>query len=107
VGLPGSGDDIGSLPGNKASITDSQATVNYMETNNLVGWVPIWDSANGNGSNGYYHIIGYVAFEIVHIKGGKDIEGVIRVKGSTGTEVLDAPDPKLLELYSGAVQLIH
>ncbi len=103
----GYGNNIGSLPGNKASITDSQATVNYMETNQLVGWVPIWDRANGNGQNGYYHIIGYVGFEIVHIKGGKDIEGVIRVKGSTGAQVLDAPDPKLLELYSGGVKLIH
>ena len=63
---------------------------------------PIWDRANGNGQNGYYHIIGYVGFEIVHIKGGKDIEGVIRVKGSTGAQVLDAPDPKLLDSTAAA-----
>ena len=75
----GIGNDIGSLPGNKASVNDGTPGINYVETNDLWVWVPIWDFANGNGSNGYYHIVGYSAFEIVHIKGGKDIEGVLRL----------------------------
>jgi len=104
----GFGNDIGSLPGNKASVNDGQASVDYIETNNLVGWVPIWDYANGNGSNGYYHIIGYAGFQIVHIKGGKDIEGVIRLKDGPGPNgTYDTPDPSLLTSFDGTVQLIH
>ncbi len=104
----GFGNDIGSLPGNKASINDGQTSVDYIETNNLVGWVPIWDSANGNGNNGYYHIIGYAGFQIVHIKGGKDIEGVIRLKDGPGPSgTYDTPDPSLLTSFDGTVQLIH
>ena len=104
----GYGNDIGSLPGNKASITDSQTSVDYMETNNLVGWVPIWDYANGNGSNGYYHIIGYAGFQVVHIKGGRDIEGVIRFKEGPGPNgTYDSPDPSLLTSFNGSVELRH
>lgn len=98
----GYGNDIGSLPGNKASVNDSQTSINYIETNDLYSWVPIWDTANGNGQNGYYHIVGYGLFQIVHIKGGKDIEGVLR-----SNTLYDAPDPALTNAYSGAVQLIH
>ncbi len=95
------GNDIGSLPGNKASVNDGTPGVNYAETNNLWVWVPIWDFANGNGSNGYYHIVGYSAFEIVHIKGGKDIEGVLRLGLDPATgKPYDSPDPNLLLNYS-------
>jgi Flp pilus assembly protein TadG len=104
----GFGNDIGSLPGNKASVNDGTPAINYDETNNLWVWVPIWDTANGNGSNGYYHIIGYSAFEIVHIKGGKDIEGVLRLALDPATgKPYDSPDPNLLLNYSGAVQLVR
>lgn len=104
----GYGNDIGSLPGNKASVNDGTPGVNYVETNNLWVWVPIWDFANGNGSNGYYHIIGYSAFEIVHIKGGKDIEGVLRLATDPATgKPYDFPDPNLLLSYSGAIQLVR
>jgi Flp pilus assembly protein TadG len=103
----GFGNDIGSLPGNKASVNDGTASVSYMEANNLVGWAPVWDSANGNGSHGYYHIIGYVGFQVVHIKGGKDIEGVIRLKGPGPGGTYDAPDDSLLSYYAGTVQLTH
>jgi hypothetical protein len=78
VGLPGSGDDIGSLPGNKASLNDSTPGVAYYIQNEVVGFVPIWDYAAGNGSNAYYHIIGFAGFQITHIKGAKDIEGILR-----------------------------
>jgi hypothetical protein len=55
VGLPGSSDQIGSLTGNEwgdlSFYTDYQIPV----------WVPIWDYAAGNGSNGFYHIVGFGA----------------------------------------------
>ena len=78
VGEPGSGDDIGSLPGNKAALTDSTPGVAYYEDNEVIGFVPIWDYADGNGSNGYYHIIGYAGFQITHVKGSKEIQGILR-----------------------------
>jgi hypothetical protein len=78
VGLAGSGDDIGSLPGNKASMNDSDPGVAYYIDNEVVGFVPIWDSAGGTGSNGYYHIIGFAGFQITHIKGSKEIQGILR-----------------------------
>ena len=104
----GFGNFIASLPGNKASINDGQPTISYLEANDIAGWVPIWDYANGNGQNGYYHIVGYAAFEITHITGGKDIEGVIRAKDiSQNPQVYDAPDPSLTTLYNGSVQLVR
>ncbi len=74
VDQPGSQDLIGSLPGNKAS-----ADCSYYIDNNIVVTVPVWDSAGGNGSNGYYHIVGFTGFQITACNGGKDIEGVWRV----------------------------
>ena len=89
VGLPGSGDDIGSLPGNKVSISDSTPGVNYYISTGTVGFVPIWDEADGNGSNGYYHIIGFAGFQITHVNGSKEIQGILRqviFPGPVGTE---------------------
>ena len=74
VGQPGSPDKIGSLPGNKAS-----ADCSYYINNNVTVTVPVWDSAGGTGSNGWYHIVGYTGFQITGCNGGKDIEGVWRV----------------------------
>jgi Flp pilus assembly protein TadG len=73
TGLPGSADQIGSLPGNKVSADcsywiDAEATV----------IVPVWDYAGGTGSNGWYHIVGFAGFQITECSGGKDIEGVWR-----------------------------
>jgi hypothetical protein len=110
----GFGNYIGSLPGNKASVNDIQTSINYFETNNIPAWVPVWDYANGNGSNGYYHIVGYVAFEIEHIKGGKDIEGVLRITDCPGNVAppvggvaagCNAPDLNLTAAFNGVVQL--
>ena len=70
----GSLDYIGSLPGNKAS-----ADCSYYITNKIVVTVPVWDYAGGNGSNGYYHIVGFTGFQITACDGGKDVEGVWRV----------------------------
>lgn len=71
VGLPGSGDDIGSLPGNKAAVDDDTPGVAYYIDNGLVGFVPIWDYAFGNGNPDHagYHIIGYAGFQLVHVDG--------------------------------------
>ena len=55
VGLPGSPDFIGNGPGNKP------ADLSYYVQNEIPVWVPIWDYAAGNGSNGYYHIVGFGA----------------------------------------------
>jgi hypothetical protein len=73
VGLPGSLDRIGSLPGNKAS-----ADCTYYIDNKVLITVPIWDTAGGNGSNAWYHIIGFAGFQLTGCSGGKDIEGVWR-----------------------------
>jgi len=79
VGLAGSADKIGSLPGNKAS-----ADCSYYITNKIVVWVPVWDSAGGNGSGAWYHIVGFTGFQITACHGGKDIEGVWRVPFAVG-----------------------
>lgn len=73
VGLPGSLDLIGSLPGNKVS-----ADCSYYINNGITVTVPVWDYAGGTGSNAYYHIVGYAGFQITGCTGGKDISGVWR-----------------------------
>jgi hypothetical protein len=73
TGQPGSADLIGSLPGNKAS-----ADCSYYADNHLMAMVAVWDIAGGNGSNGWYHIVGFTGFEITDCNGGTDIQGVWR-----------------------------
>jgi hypothetical protein len=73
VKLAGSPDFIGSLPGNKAS-----ADCSYYITNKVTVTVAVWDYADGNGNNAYYHIVGFTGFQITGCSGGKDIEGVWR-----------------------------
>jgi Flp pilus assembly protein TadG len=79
VGLPGSLDQIGSLPGNKVS-----ADCSYYITNNIIVTIPVWDAAGGTGSNAWYHIVGFTGFQLTACDGGKDIEGVWRVPFFTG-----------------------
>lgn len=79
VGLPGSLDRIGSLPGNKVS-----ADCSYWIANEITVTVPIWDVAGGTGSNGWYHIVGYAGFQITGCSGGKNVEGVWRKAFFTG-----------------------
>ncbi len=79
VGLPGSADKIGSLPGNKAS-----ADCDYYIDNEITVTVPIWDTAGSNGANGWYHIVGFAGFQITGCSGGKNIEGVWRKAFFTG-----------------------
>ncbi len=98
VGLSGSADKIGNLPGNKAS-----ADCDYYITNKIVVTVPVWDVAGGTGSNAWYHIVGFTGFQITACHGGKDIEGVWRVPFFLGPTT-STPG------FAGAplaVQLIH
>ncbi len=104
VGLAGSGDDIGSLPGTKASVNNSDPGVAYYINNGVIGFVPIWDYADGNGSNGYYHIIGFAGFQLTNVKGSKDIQGILRQVIFPGPITNTSPG------FAGAplaVQLIH
>ena len=73
VRLPGSADEIGSLPGNKAS-ADCSALIQ----SGRVVTVAVWDTAGGQGSNAWYHIVGFTGFQITACDGGKDIAGVWR-----------------------------
>ena len=73
VGLPGSPDKIGSLPGNKAS-----ADCDYYIENDIIVTVPVWDQADDGGSGGWYHIVGFAGFQLTDCNGGKDVEGVWR-----------------------------
>lgn len=79
VGVSGL-DRIGSLPGNKASADCSY----YITHPEITVTVPIWDTAGGNGSNGWYHIVGFAGFQITGCSGGKNIEGVWRKAFFTG-----------------------
>jgi hypothetical protein len=79
-------DRIGSLPGNKVS-----ADCSYYIDNQIVVTVPIWDTAGGTGSNGWYHIIGFAGFQLTACEGGKDIEGVWRRPFFTGPTTTTAP----------------
>ena len=73
VGLPGSLDRIGSLPGNKVS-----ADCSYYIDNQVLATVAVWDVAGGTGSNAWYHIVGFAGFQITACDGAKDLQGVWR-----------------------------
>ena len=73
TGLPGSGDDIGSIPGNKVA-----ADCDYYVANGITVIVPVWDTAYGTGENAYYHIVGFTGWQITGCSGGADLQGVWR-----------------------------
>jgi hypothetical protein len=100
VGLAGSLDQIGSLPGNKAS-----ADCSYYINNSVTVTVPIWDVAGGTGSNAWYHIVGFAGFQITGCSGGKNIEGVWRRAFFAGPTTITAPAPGVPT--SLGVQLVH
>ena len=100
VGLAGSQDLIGSLPGNKAS-----ADCSYYIDNQITVTVPIWDTAGGTGQNAYYHIVGYAGFQITNCFGGKDIEGVWRRPFFTGPTTTTPPGGSTFQALG--VQLIR
>lgn len=78
VGLPGSGDKIGSLVGVKAAVDNDTPGVAYYINNGVIGFVPIYRARFEQGQNGYFHIIGYAGFQLVNVKGAKDIQGILR-----------------------------
>jgi Flp pilus assembly protein TadG len=100
TGLPGSLDQIGSLPGNKVS-----ADCSYYIDNQVTVTVPVWDTAGGSGQNAWYHIIGFAGFQITGCSGGKDVEGVWRKAFFVGPTTSTAPGPGTF--WSLAVQLIR
>ena len=100
VGLPGSLDRIGSLPGNKAS-----ADCSYYIDNEITVTVPIWDTAGGTGSNAWYHIVGYSGFQITGCSGGKNVEGVWRKAFFTGPVSSTPSGPP--EFQALGVQLVN
>lgn len=73
TGDPAPADQIGSLPGNKAS-----ADCSYYVDHQIIVTVPVWDTAGGNGDNAYYHIIGFAGFQITGCPGAKDLSGIWR-----------------------------
>lgn len=73
VGLPGSADRIGSLPGNTVS-ADCSSLVSLGATLP----VAVWDEAGGSGANAWYHVVGFTGFQVTGCDGGKDIRGVWR-----------------------------
>ncbi len=73
VGLSGSVDLIGSLPGNKVS-----ANCDWYVAKGVTVVIPVWDTAGGTGDNAYYHIVGFTGFQITGCDGGKDLQGVWR-----------------------------
>jgi hypothetical protein len=98
TGLPGSLDRIGSLPGNKAS-----AQCDWYIDKKVTVIVPVWDYGVLQGSNSYYHIVGFTGWQLTKCDSGKAIEGVWRqpfVTGPTTTTPGFAGAPL-------AVQLIH
>jgi hypothetical protein len=102
VGIFGSPDHIGSLPGNKVDVSTK---CDYYINNNVTVTVPIWDTAGGTGSNGWYHIVGFAGFQITGCSGGKDLQGVWReafFPGPTSTTDSSPGVPKSL-----GVELVH
>lgn len=100
VGLAGSLDRIGSLPGNVVS-----ADCSYYIDNEIVVTVPIWDNAGGTGSNAYYEIIGFAGFQLTGCSGGKNIEGVWRKVFFTGPVTTTPGAPGVPQML--AVQLVR
>jgi hypothetical protein len=70
-GHPSSVDLIGGLEGNKVS-----ADLTFYIENRIPVWVPIWDTAHGNGNNAYYHIVGFGPLVFTHESGAKNLYGV-------------------------------
>jgi hypothetical protein len=83
VGQAGSADKIGSLTGNE------WGDLSFYTDNRIPVWVPIWDTAGGNGANGWYHIVGFGAIVLTgDNEHAKWLEGAaISNACATGTEI--------------------
>lgn len=101
---------IGTIEGNKAS-----ADLSWYINNKTIVWLPVFNDAIGNGSKGYYTVIGFVGFQITDSKGAKETYGVLRAPdlvltpgpatgGSSGTTNKDGSYTGPLSL---GIQLVH
>lgn len=90
VGLQGSGDNIGRLPGDTASLNASMPGVAYYIDNEVIGFVPIWDYAGGPAQDEYYHISGFAGFQVTGIS-GSGIQGILRQVIFPGPVAITAP----------------
>ena len=88
---------IGSMTGNKP------ADLSYYVTNKIPVWVPIWDTAGGNGRNGYYHIVGFAAIVFT----GEDTQHGKWLKGTAVSTTVGNTPNATLSGVTGAVQLVH
>jgi Putative Flp pilus-assembly TadE/G-like len=108
VGLAGSTDQIGSLTGNE------WGDLSFYIDNRVPVWVPIWDVANANGANGYYHIVGFGAIVFTgDNEHAKWLEGAAIADACTpGTEIAGSnfcttPGGPFILDATGEVQLIR
>jgi hypothetical protein len=112
VGLPGSEDKISTLTGNE------WGDLSYYIENEIPVWVPIWDTAGGQGSNAYYDIVGFGAIIVADSGKGngnhaKWLKGAaIEVTCPPGWEVPDqtyckGPGGGFVIDVTGEVQLVR
>ena len=92
-------DRIKSLPGNDVANINCSQYIN----DKVIITVPVWDTTGGNGSNAWYHIVGFAGFQLTECKGAKEIVGVWR-KEMTEGPVTSTPTYSFQGL---AVQLIR
>ena len=105
---------IASLPGNK------WADLSFYTQHDIATWVPIWDTAGGGGSNGYYHIVGFAAviFAGEDIQHGKWLTGAAvsgvgcpgsgnTVVSGYSTTICAAPGGAISLGATGGVRLVH
>ena len=105
-------DRITSLTGNK------WANLSFYIQNQIPVWVPIWDEAYSEGSNGYYHIVGFgaIVFAGEDTQHGKWLTGAavsgVGCAGTgnssvPGTSYCKAPGGAFTIGVTGAVHLVH
>jgi len=108
------GDIMAVVPGNK------WADISYYIDNQIAVWVPIWDTAGSQGSNGYYHIIGFAPIMFIgeDKQHGKWLTGAgVSDVGCPGTgnstvtgysfSMCKAPGGAITLGATGGVRLIH
>ena len=90
VDQPGSADRIGSLTGNE------WGDLSFYTDNRIPIWVPIWESAGGNGAGAYYNIVGFGAIVLTgDNEHAKWLEGAAMVNevDDDGNVIASACDP--------------
>ena len=93
-------DRIGSLPGNKVS-----ADCSYYIDNEVTVTVPIWDTAGGTGSNGWYHIVGFAGFQITECRAARTSRASGASPSSHGPTTITPTGPSVAQALG--VQLVR